>query len=183
MQIDSLSYELKTLNGSLGTDLFREMFILKQKYPRLILLLSVGGGDDNSRVPSQPSEDNKYLKLLENLSHRTAFINSAQKFVKTYGFNGLDLAWQFPATTPYNHSENGLRRAWNAVKNWFIPPKSIDPSAETHGEQFVQLLRELRHSLSQVSAILTLTVLPNVQPSSKCSEEIFYRLIVVNAMF
>lgn len=165
--IDPLNYELKLSNPSLDNELIHQLTtILKQQFPQLILLLSVGGRrDDNFAVDDENSL--KYLKLLENLAYRTAFINSAQKIVKTYGFHGLDLAWQFPETPASQHSNNSLKRAWMALKTWFNPPKPIDPQAEQHKGQFLQFLRELRNGLSTVGSIVTLTVLPNVDVSGE----------------
>lgn len=37
---------------------------------------------------------------LETTAHRLAFINSAHTLVKGFGFDGIDLAWEFPETKP-----------------------------------------------------------------------------------
>lgn len=41
-----------------------------------------------------------YFFQLESVDHRLNFINSAKDLVKLYGFDGLDLAWEFPETKP-----------------------------------------------------------------------------------
>lgn len=38
--------------------------------------------------------------MLESSGARVAFINSAYSLIKTYDFDGIDLAWQFPPNKP-----------------------------------------------------------------------------------
>lgn len=60
------------------------------------VILSVGGGIDND----PDADSNKYLTLLESSGGRAAFLNSAYSLIKTYDFDGIDLAWQFPPNKP-----------------------------------------------------------------------------------
>lgn len=48
---------------------------------------------------------NKYVidhvcSQVEAAETRIAFVNSAHTLLKAYGFDGLDLAWQFPTVKP-----------------------------------------------------------------------------------
>lgn len=71
-----------------GTAGFRQATQLKRKYPGLKVLLGVGGGiQDNYDT---------WLQLLEQSPSRISFINSAYDLIKTYGFDGLDLGFEFP---------------------------------------------------------------------------------------
>lgn len=94
--IDPLNFKLKSLNEDLDLDKgkgnYRTITTLKRRYPQLKVLLSVGGGVD----PNSPL----YLQLLENPDAQTAFINSAYTILKTYEFDGIDIAWQFPTNKP-----------------------------------------------------------------------------------
>ncbi|XP_037827299.1 LOW QUALITY PROTEIN: chitinase-like protein Idgf5 [Lucilia sericata] len=162
--INSDTFQLKTLDRGLNFDLYHAVTALKRKHSHLKVLLSVGGDRD---LESDEEEPNKYLMLLENIAHRNAFINSAQSFVNTYGFDGLDLAWQFPKNPP-KEVHSGIRKAWNKFKGWFKGRKIVDEKAEEHREQFVSFVRELRQSMSSLHALLTMTVLPHV------SAELFY---------
>lgn len=65
---------------------------LKRKYPGLKILLGVGGD-----VQGEPT---KWLELLESSTSRISFINSVYDLIKTYDFDGLDLAYEFPKTKP-----------------------------------------------------------------------------------
>lgn len=161
--INSETFQLKNTDRGLNYDLYHAVTALKRKHAHLRVLLSVGGDHD---VPSDLEEPNKYLMLLENIAHRNAFINSAQSFVSTYGFDGLDLAWQFPKNYPKEY-HTGLRKAWNKVKGWFKSKKIVDEHAAEHKEQFVTFLRELKQAMSSRGALLTMTVLPHVSAECK----------------
>lgn len=71
-----------------GKGLYRLTTQLKRKFPGLKVLLGVGG--------DAQGEPNKWLELLESSTSRISFINSAYDLIKSYDFDGLDLAYEFP---------------------------------------------------------------------------------------
>lgn len=147
---------------------FRLVTQLKRKYPGLKVLLSVGGGAD---IPA--AENNKYLSVLETSGSRIAFVNSAYSLVKTYEFDGLDLAWQFPADRPIK-IKSGLKKFWANVKATVgITKGPIDEKAAEHKEQFSALVREMRQAFAPDHLIVSLTVNPNVNLASECEEDFF----------
>lgn len=77
---------------TIGKGHYRIITQLKRRHPGVKVLLGVGGGAD-------PNHD-IYLQLLESPNGRIAFINSVYTLLKTYDFDGLDLAWQFPPNKP-----------------------------------------------------------------------------------
>lgn len=94
--IDVTTNRVKSLNENLDLDngqgLYRQVTNLKNKYPKLKVLLGVGGGaDPNNEI---------YMQLLENQPAFAIFINSLYTLVKTYRFDGIDLAWQFKTNKP-----------------------------------------------------------------------------------
>lgn len=94
--IDATTNKVKSLNAKLDLDegqaLYRQVTNIKNKYPKLKVLLGVGGNaDPNHEI---------YMQLLENPSAFSIFINSAYTLIKTYRFDGLDLAWQFKTNKP-----------------------------------------------------------------------------------
>lgn len=111
--IDIYSNKIRPLNEALELDsgqaLYRQVTNLKNKYPKLKVLLGVGGNADPNR--------DIYLQLLENPSAYSIFINSAYTLLKTYRFDGLDLAWQFKPNKP--------QRIRSKIGN-FYPNISID---------------------------------------------------------
>ncbi|XP_067628865.1 chitinase-like protein Idgf5 [Eurosta solidaginis] len=161
--IDPETYQLRPLNKDLdiARNHYRTITSLRRNHPQLLIYLSVGGDRD---IASNIHE-NPYLSLLENQAHRNMFTNSALTLLKTYDFDGLDLAWQFPK----NHRkliENRFKKAWKAFKGWFVGQKPVDEKAEEHKSQFVSLVRELKDAFRSDGLDLTLTMLPHVDAST-----------------
>ncbi|EDW77857.1 uncharacterized protein Dwil_GK24710 [Drosophila willistoni] len=153
------NYQVQSLNENLDIykHQFSEVTALKHKYQHLKVLLSVGGDHD-----IDVEHPNKYIELLEGEKVRqTAFIQSAFSLVKTYGFDGLDLAYQFPRNKPRKvHGELGS--AWKSVKKFFTGDFVVDTQSSLHKEQFTAFVRGVKDSLRNDGLLLSLTVLPNV---------------------
>lgn len=134
---------------------------LKDKFPTVKFLLSVGGGQDDGGSPS------KYLQLLEaDPIKRQSFVESARDLVRSYNFDGLDLAFQLPQNKPRKvHSDLGS--AWKSFKKFFTGDFVVDEKAVEHKKAFTELVKELRAKLQPHDLMLTLTVLPNVNSSCK----------------
>lgn len=65
---------------------FKQLQLLKAKYPHLKTLIAIGGwtlSDPFSQMASTPSS-------------RQKFISSAIDFMQTYGFDGIDIDWEYP---------------------------------------------------------------------------------------
>ncbi|KAG5893215.1 hypothetical protein JTB14_025619 [Gonioctena quinquepunctata] len=140
-------------------DNYRHVTDLKRRFPKLKVLLSVGGNEDVSGEAAEKNE--KYRKILETSAHRLAFVNSAYTLVKGYGFDGLDLAWEFPETKP-KKIKSGFKKFWNSVKTTFTGDEVIDENAQEHRDQFTSLVKELKSAFRSDSLMVSLTVLPNV---------------------
>lgn len=142
-----------------GTGLFRTITGLKKKFPHLKVLLSVGGDKDIVE-----EGNNQYHNVLESSNARIPFINSAHALIKTYGFDGLDVAWQFNKNKPPK-VHGGFGKFWKGFKKIFTGDSIVDEKAEDHKEQFTALMRELKNALRPDGYLLGLTVLPNVNSS------------------
>lgn len=111
-------------------------------------------------------------------------MNSAYTLIKGYGFDGLDLAWEFPPTLPkkiktgfsmYKHvswiSETYFKlfveKFWSNVKTTFTGEKVLDENAQDHREQFTGLVRELKGAFRPDNLLLSLTVLPNTNSTGE----------------
>lgn len=141
--------ELDVNNG-----LYRQVTELKSKYPSLKVLLSVGGDADEW--------SDKHLALLESSTGRISFTNSINVWLKTYGFDGLDLAYQFPKVKP-KKQRSGLGSAWYSFKKVVgAAGKPVDEKSEEHKNQFTSLVVELKNSFRLDKYELAVTVLPNV---------------------
>ncbi|KAM8713578.1 hypothetical protein ACLKA7_013837 [Drosophila subpalustris] len=152
------------LDLDLGKGLYRTVTRLKRKYPNLRVLLSVGGDKDIEKSEDAKDLPNKYLELLENPTGRTRFVNTVYSLVKTYGFDGLDVAWQFPKNKP-KKVHSGLGSLWKGFKKVFSGDSIVDENSEQHKEQFTALLRDVKNAFRPDNLILSTTVLPNVNSS------------------
>jgi len=164
--IDGENYKIKSLNSELtyNRQHYNHLTTLRQKFPHLRVLLSVGG-DQDLNAEGVP-DSSKYLSLLETSESRNSFKASVSAELTKYGFDGLDLAWQFPKLRP-KQQHGALKRAWSSFKGWFSS-SSIDSKAEEHKEQFATLVRELRLELQRGGKQLTLSMLPHVDPQREC---------------
>lgn len=69
-----------------GPDLYRKVTAFKKKGVKV--LIGLGGWND--------SLGSKYSQLVNNPSARKRFIENALAFIDQYGFDGLDLDWEYP---------------------------------------------------------------------------------------
>ncbi|GJQ87058.1 hypothetical protein Trydic_g6817 [Trypoxylus dichotomus] len=136
-------------------DNYRKVTDLKRRFPGLRVLLSVGNNDDD------PEQREKYLTLLESVDNRLAFVNSAHTFVKSYGFDGLDLAWEFPTTKP-KKIRGAVSSFFHSLKKKIVGESKRDEKEEEHREQFTALAREVKNAFRHDGLLVTLSVLPNV---------------------
>ncbi|KAG5666683.1 hypothetical protein PVAND_014698 [Polypedilum vanderplanki] len=140
-----------------GKRLFREATTLKVRYPGLKVLLGVGGD-----ISGEPD---KWLSLLEQSTSRIAFINSAYDLIKTYNFDGLDLAFEFPKIKPKKIQSSIGSFFYSIKKAVGAAGKPVDPKSDEHREEFTALVRELKNSFRHDGYILSITINPNVNSS------------------
>ncbi|CAH0556931.1 unnamed protein product [Brassicogethes aeneus] len=159
--INEASHKLLPLNENFDVTKgnYQHITELKRRFPGLRVLLSVGGGED---VSGEGSEKNmKYRTLLESVENRLAFINSAHALIKQYGFDGIDLAWEFPETKP-KKIHGKVSGFFINLKHKIVGESVMDEKAEEHKEQFTALVREIRNNFRHDGLMVTLSVLPNV---------------------
>jgi GH18 family chitinase len=66
--------------------------LLKKKDPSLHLMVAIGGWAFNDPGPTQTT----FSDLAASVSRQKAFIESLTSFMATYGFDGIDLDWEYP---------------------------------------------------------------------------------------
>ncbi|XP_072391421.1 chitinase-like protein Idgf4 [Diabrotica undecimpunctata] len=159
--IDDNTYKLVPMNEQFDVikENYRHITDLKKTHPKLKVLLSVGGNEDISGSGDEKNE--KYRKILESTAHRLSFVNSAYTLLKAYGFDGLDLAWEFPETKP-KKIKSGIKKLWSSIKTTIAGEHVVDENSQQHREQFVALVKELKNALKADNMQLSLTVLPNI---------------------
>lgn len=134
--------------------MYKQITSLKSKYPNLKVLLSVGGDADG--------DHQKYFKLLESSTGKIAFTNSVNVYLKKFGFDGLDLAFQFPKMKP-KKIRSSVGSVWHSFKTTIgVAGNPVDEQSETHKTQFTSLVIELKNSFRIDGYQLSVTVLPNV---------------------
>lgn len=176
--IDEKNFKLVPLDRNLDVDNhnYKKVTDLKKRFPGLKVLLSVGGGKDGKYDDERKVE--KYLKVIETPESRAAFVNSTDAYLKNYGFDGLDLAWEFPETQP-----KVVRGFFGNLKDKVFGKNAIDKNAEEHKEEFTSLVREIKNRFKHEGLSLSLSVLPNVNASLYYDPSIaqFLDLIILKA--
>ena len=88
--IDS-SFRLEAWNGTYDNEvpLYKELNTVKQRHPGTKTMIAVGGWTHNDPGPMQT----RFSQMASSKSNRATFANSVVQFLRTYGFDGLDLAW------------------------------------------------------------------------------------------
>ena len=99
-------YKIQPVEWNDEDVLFPALQSLKQKNPNLKTLLSIGGWSFNTCDDTPESAGTKYpygpytcklfSKMAADPSGRTQFIQSAIDYAKQYGFDGIDLDWEYP---------------------------------------------------------------------------------------
>ncbi|CAG9568629.1 unnamed protein product [Danaus chrysippus] len=107
-----------------GRDNLRKFTSLKRTNPKLKALLAVGGWNEGSA---------KYSNMASNPKLRKNFITSAIRIIQNYGFDGLDIDWEYPNARDSVHGEADI-------------------------DNFVQLLKELREEFDKNDLILSAAV-------------------------
>lgn len=158
------NFEISSLNVDRDMFHYRQITALKTKFPQLRIYLSLGGDKDQD-----PADDNKYIHLLEGGKQLYPnFIQSSINLLRTNGFDGLDLAFQFPRNKPRKvHSKIGM--VWKKFKKLFTGNFIVDNDAHLHKQQFTEFVDDLHNAFRIANLSLTLTVLPNVNSTCKCS--------------
>ncbi|KAF2130205.1 glycoside hydrolase family 18 protein [Dothidotthia symphoricarpi CBS 119687] len=85
------TFEIVPMDKNAGSLLHR-FTKLKEKKPGLQTWVSVGGWSFNDPGPYQQAFSN----MASTAANRKTFITNVIRFMDTYGFNGMDLDWEYP---------------------------------------------------------------------------------------
>lgn len=90
--------------------------MLQKRKPAVKTLLSIGGGR---------SDTNVFSRMVNSSETRTAFINSTIEVARKYGFDGVDLDWEYPA------DEQDMSNLALLYKEW---RKALDKESKRSGK-------------------------------------------------
>lgn len=93
--IDPDTYELTTMDSTTPEDLFQLTVDAKEYNSALSVFVSVGGWtfSDNDTV-TQPL----FSEIASSEANRQTFADNCVTFMNKYGFDGLDIDWEYPGT-------------------------------------------------------------------------------------
>lgn len=113
--LDSDNYIIKIHDPWLDIDLknIENFMKLKIKNPNVKLLVALGGWND--------SRSNKYSILLADPAKRMAFVSHAVQFVSQYGFDGLDLDYEYPGYDGVSTDKAGFTALVQELRVAFEP--------------------------------------------------------------
>ncbi|KAB5514545.1 hypothetical protein DKX38_028451 [Salix brachista] len=79
---------------------------LHQKNPQLKTLVTFGGGSSDPKL---------FARMVSNKGSRNIFIDSAIEVARTYGFDGMDLDWEFPRNQEEMAGMGQLFKEWRVA--------------------------------------------------------------------
>ncbi|RFN52992.1 glycoside hydrolase family 18 protein [Fusarium flagelliforme] len=106
-------------DGKLSTDTFTEFAGLKRKNPSLKAIVALGGWtfNDNHTIYQPVFSD-----LVSNQAKRLRFIGKLETFMERYGFDGVDIDWEYPgAGDRGGHEDDGenLTKLFKSMRSSF----------------------------------------------------------------
>ncbi|XP_064104521.1 chitotriosidase-1-like [Macrobrachium nipponense] len=112
-----------------GLASYRKFVDLRRRNPSAKMLLGLGGWTD--------SRTDKYSRLVASPKLRADFITHAVQFLKRYGFDGLDLDWEYPAYQSSASDKEGFRLWVKELREAFNPHGMLLTAAVSAGKNVI----------------------------------------------
>ncbi|KAH6634677.1 glycoside hydrolase superfamily [Chaetomium sp. MPI-SDFR-AT-0129] len=91
--IDPKSFKITTMDAATPARTFEDVASLKLKNPNLQLFVSLGGWSfSDNETATQPVFGN----IARSSTNRRQFADNLLKFLNTYGYDGVDIDWEYP---------------------------------------------------------------------------------------
>ncbi|KAI1734037.1 glycosyl hydrolases family 18-domain-containing protein [Xylaria scruposa] len=123
---DPTSFEIAPMDSN-SASLYRRFTSLKESYSGLQTWISVGGWSFTDPGPTRQA----FSDMASSSANRQKFISSIKSFMNTYGFDGLDIDWEYPGA-----DDRG--------------------GAQADSANFVTLVKELKESFGSKGLTVTL---------------------------
>lgn len=91
---DPATFQISPMDAN-AASLYTRFTALKSKQPGLQTWISVGGWSFNDATNS-PNTQTAFSDMAGSADNRQAFIASLRNFMQTYGFDGVDIDWEYP---------------------------------------------------------------------------------------
>ena len=96
--LDASTFKIKVFDPWVDTDptnvngqMYSKFVALKKQNPSLKTMIAIGGWTDSNDGTA------KFSKLVSSTTNINTFVSSVVSFLKLYGFDGLDVDWEYPA--------------------------------------------------------------------------------------
>ncbi|XP_066142849.1 acidic mammalian chitinase-like [Euwallacea fornicatus] len=118
----------------IGQDLYKRVTAMKNSNTNLKVLLSVGGQSSGDIFRSMAADSSK----------RSAFLDSSTYFISTYGFDGLDVDWEYPEAADSDNYITLLKEIKSLFneKGWLLTA-AVSSDVESHGYNVAEMLNYL----------------------------------------
>lgn len=91
---DPSSFQISPMDANAGS-LYSRFTALKAKQPGLQTWIALGGWSFNDDT-NTPNTRRAFSDMVSTRANRQAFIGSLLNFMQTYGFDGIDIDWEYP---------------------------------------------------------------------------------------
>jgi chitinase len=91
--LDPTSFKITTMDAATPAKTFQDVADLKVLNPNLEIFVSIGGWTfSDNHTATQPVFGN----IARSSANRQTFANNVLKFLDTYGYDGVDVDWEYP---------------------------------------------------------------------------------------
>ncbi|XP_068209059.1 uncharacterized protein [Palaemon carinicauda] len=131
--LDAATLRIKEYDSYLdkndGLASYRKFIELRHRNPSAKMLLALGGWTD--------SRTDKYSRLVASPKLRADFVAHAVQFLKGYGFDGLDLDWEYPAYQSSASDKQGFSLWVKELRAAFNPQGLLLTAAVSAGSNVI----------------------------------------------
>ena len=121
---------------------------MKSVHPQLKILISIGGDSFAS---------DRFSDLVRYQYARSTFISKLQSFLVAHNFDGVDVSWKFPCSSPRIIHKKYRLQCYDMIQE-----VDLGSNCPLDAENFVSLIKEMRSGLTNGTTItVTGPALPN----------------------